>query len=98
MKYVAMGLFDYIKCNYPLPDNFTGNLQTKDFGCELVTHVITNEGRLLKEQYDLNFHGILNFYGNEKKNDGSYEWHEYNAKFTDGQLVNIEILSTKDYK
>lgn len=38
---------------------------------------------------DLNFHGILNFYGTAKP---SGEWFEYNAKFTDGTLVSIERL------
>lgn len=34
---------------------------------------------------DTNYHGIFNFYGGGFQND----WHEYNAKFTDGQLVEI---------
>jgi hypothetical protein len=34
---------------------------------------------------DLYWHGYLNFYGGA---DG--EWREFNAKFTDGQLVSIE--------
>lgn len=36
------------------------------------------------EPTDTNFHGILNFYG------GDGGWREFNAKFTDGQLVSIE--------
>lgn len=32
---------------------------------------------------DLDYHGIVNFYGCEG------QWHEYNAKFTDGKLVEI---------
>lgn len=58
--------------------------------------------------HDMNFHGILNFYGDantgellaiglEPHNFGKdlnhpeeVEWFEYNAKFTDGQLVGIE--------
>lgn len=47
---------------------------------------------------DLNFHGVFNFYGHERvapmKNPPYFEpdehcWHEYNAKFTDGLLVEI---------
>jgi hypothetical protein len=35
------------------------------------------------------FHGFMNFYGNET--DG---WHEYSAKFTDGELVSIMVVQT----
>lgn len=35
---------------------------------------------------DLNYHGIVNFYGN---NPETKEWEEYNAKFTDGSLVEV---------
>lgn len=38
---------------------------------------------------DLNFHGVLNFYGSTSR-DWKGEWIEYNARFTDGQLVGIE--------
>ena len=119
-----MGMFDNVKCEAPLPDGFVGELQTKDFNCEMVTHVITKDGRLMLSQidrveevpkaerpypnddgllglcgsmrtftslHDANFHGVLNFYGRKgDRKDGTWEWHEYNAKFTDGQLVSIE--------
>jgi len=42
-----MGMFDYIKCEVPLPDGYSGELQTKDFCCEMTTHIITKDGRLL---------------------------------------------------
>jgi hypothetical protein len=96
-----MGLFDYIVCEVPLPDGFTGELQSKDLDCYLLTHVITRDGRLLLEHLDridyeletrftsrrdANFHGALNFYGDcGKREAGTYEWHEYNAKFVHGQ-------------
>jgi hypothetical protein len=107
-----MGLFDYILCEVPLPDGFTGELQTKDLGCYLLTHVITKDGRLLLEHVDridyeletrttsrrdANFHGMLRFYGRtlrtrraRDREDDTWEWHEYNAKFVHGQLVSIE--------
>ena len=123
-----MGMFDYVKCEAPLPDGWQPNglLQTKDFDCEMVTHVITAEGRLMLEQidetqlvpkaerpypnepddsllgmcgmmrtirsvHDSNFHGVMRFYGSEGPGfDGA--WHEYQAKFTDGRLVNIEAV------
>ena len=34
---------------------------------------------------DLNYHGWLNFYGNDSKG----EWWEFNAKFTDGVMVEV---------
>jgi len=47
-----MGLYDYIKCEVPLPDGFQGTLQTKDLCCEMVTHTITKNGRLICERID----------------------------------------------
>lgn len=52
-----MGMFDYIRCERPLPDGWdmTGDvvgLQTKDFNCEMCTHVITADGRLMLERVD----------------------------------------------
>jgi hypothetical protein len=146
-----MGMFDYIRCEVPLPDGWKPyDLQTKDFDCQMVTHVITKDGRLMLERidrceevpraerpypnddgilglmgsirnykslHDSKFHGVVNFYGSEYQTpDGqpaSYKgvehdadgvrchttkaplkhvWHEYNAKFTDGQLVSIEVV------
>lgn len=44
------------------------------------------------------FHGILNFYSYDgDPNDDTpidVRWHEYNAKFTDGRLVEIEVVKS----
>ena len=40
-------------------------------------------------------HGYIFFY-NYEKIDGEMVWHEYRAKFTDGQLVNIEKIEERD--
>lgn len=118
-----MGMFDYVRCEVPLPDGFKGELQTKDFDCPyLERYTITKGGRLthryvsdyepvpesewehigatdplhqlwheqskrkpIYAERDTNFHGLLNFYAS-----AGGVWHEYNAKFTDGQLVSIE--------
>jgi hypothetical protein len=100
-----MGLFDYIVCEVPLPDGFTGELHTKDLGCYLLTHIITKDGRLMLEHVDrsdevletrttsrrdANFDGTLRFYGSRDREDNTWEWHEYSAKFVHGQLVSIE--------
>lgn len=138
-----MGMFDYIRCEVPLPDGWQPPddlLQTKDFNCEMVVHIITKEGRLMLEQidemhvvpeserphpgapgllgmmgmlrsdksiHDSNFHGIVNFYDLETtgyepderygpKGRPIYKSHNYHAKFTDGQLVGIELLPNDD--
>lgn len=45
-----MGMFDYIRCEKPLPDGYTGELQTKEFDCEMVTHVISSAGRMMLDR------------------------------------------------
>lgn len=126
-----MGMFDYIRCDAPLPDGWKpkGSLQTKDFDCEMVEHIITSDGKLMLERIDevievpkherpypdapddclqsicgsvkyikshhaaSDFHGVIRFYGYEgDPNADEIEWHEYNAKFTDGQLVEIRAV------
>lgn len=47
-----MGMFDYVRCDVPLPDGWKGELQTKDFNCEMVEHLISKDGRLLLERID----------------------------------------------
>ena len=147
-----MGMFDYIKCEVPLPDGWVGEMQTKDIDVMwMVTHIVTKEGRLLidrghnelvplmerhmwKKEWgdteqaikehtleamvgslkwisnyqDANFHGILNFYGSEilgykpgvegygERGQPIYKSHEYNAKFTNGQLDEILIVPEVD--
>lgn len=92
-----MGMFDEIRCKQPLPDGCEIEwFQTKDLGCDLARFEITEDGRLLQigagwleaeldSPEDYEHHGMLNFYGT----DGQKIWHEYNAKFTDGRLVEI---------
>lgn len=94
-----MGMFDYVKCEAPLPDGWKPgdhHLQTKDFDCGLETYVIRSDGRLIREDRDTDYHGCFQFYSYEDGvNDTrplSERWHEYRAKFTDGRLVNIEVI------
>jgi hypothetical protein len=100
-----MGLFDYVRVDVPLPDGKPGkHFQTKDFDDPyLEQYVITSDGRLIHERvrYDIDppdkaagptdcqFHGYLNFYDYSD----THEWREFNAKFTDGRL--IEIVEVK---
>lgn len=100
-----MGLFDDVTLDpeVKLPDPQPPNrvFQTKDLECYMHKYRITSDGRLMQlrfhdedgtwRDHDEEFHGILNFYtsGGDRK-DGTWEWFEYNAKFTDGKLVSIE--------
>jgi hypothetical protein len=86
-----MGMFDNVQSEVPLPDGYSGYFQTKDFDDPyLENYLIRADGRLVHEQRgDTNFHGILNFYCYA----AGGVWHEYNAKFTDGQLVEISLVS-----
>ena len=95
-------MFDHVKCEVPLPDGWdAANLQTKHFGCELDLYIITHDGHLIRRyvsdlqaqpernsESDMNFHGIFRFYGTDREK----KWHEYAAKFTDGQLVKINAV------
>lgn len=52
-----MGMFDYVKCERPLPDgwdltNDYVGLQTKCFGCEMTTILIRADGRLMIEDIE----------------------------------------------
>ena len=92
-------MFHRVKCEVPLPDGRdAANLQAKYFGCESDLYIITRDGRLIRRhvsglqehrECDMNLHGIFRFYGT----DAEKKWHEYAAKFTDGQLVKIEAIA-----
>ena len=70
-----MGLFDWIRCDYPLPGEPLpqsvldgGGLQTKDLDCGLLQYVITKDGVLNRALNDdetplTDFTGTVNFYG-----------------------------------
>ena len=95
-----MGMYDNVTCEVPLPDGYSGAFQTKDFDCCMDRITIRADGRLVHDKRawtshdaatatDLNFHGIFNFYDYTI----SRGWHEYEAKFTDGALVEIALAS-----
>lgn len=92
-----MGMFDDLRCDVPLPDGAVPPgtwFQTKDFDRQLDDYAITEGGRLVKlgprdgdQVTDMNWHGPVNFYTFGPDN----AWCEYDAKFTDGQLVEIVV-------
>jgi len=86
-----MGMFDDIVCKRPLPGPKQPpdeSFQTKDFDCRMDHYTITAEGTLVKEGVEIPFHGLLNFYTYTQDD----WWFEYDAKFTDGKLVEIRVI------
>jgi hypothetical protein len=87
-----MGMYDDLTCEHALPgepkpkDNY---FQTKGFDRLMEHYTITAEGQLLKDKAEVRFHGMLNFY--TYTNDDM--WFEYETKFTDGQLIEIQPIS-----
>lgn len=49
-----MGMFDDVKCEYPLPDEWAQDLgfQTKDLHCLMDQYTITKEGRLIQHIWE----------------------------------------------
>lgn len=45
-------MFDYVRSEIPMPDGFTGGLQTKEFDCELAICRINADGTLDIERFD----------------------------------------------
>jgi len=107
-KKSIMGLFDYVDIDInklPLSDEEKELIgaekvfQTKDLKCLMSRVEITQEGRLLYiEEYsgkgdlkDMNYHGVFNFY-TSVEGIPKRHWFEFNAKFTDGNLVGIERI------
>ena len=90
-----MGLFDTIACDHPLPDGCPANeFQTKSLGCGMDTYRLTAGGRLLNTQgTDTGAHGVLRLYTSE----AAGQWWEYEAKFTDGQLVYLLAKAQAQY-
>ncbi len=124
-----MGMFDSIKCEYPLPlpdgiekikfDIKNVEFQTKDFENLLEKYTIRENGELYRtrqtykwvdddnhflkgymdvetsEEVKENYHGMLNFYCYEDvvQDDGTCIniTIDYIAKFTDGNLAEVEI-------
>lgn len=106
-----MGMFDTIYCDLDLPDGFNQDhnrsFQSKYLECLLDDYRINEDRKLvLEREFDgeravspnkhIDFHGMLRFYtydGDINSND--YIWHEYNAKFTDGECVDILLVESR---
>ncbi len=104
-----MGMFDNLRCEYPLPDKEAQNeeFQTKTFNCFLDLYIITKDGDLIlyslkQNPVKLLFHGDIIFYTSMGKSEkGDFKWFEYCARFSEGKLKWIKqnkILKLKTYK
>jgi hypothetical protein len=93
---MKMGMFDWITCEYPLPD-YPKNaprdeFQTKDLALVCDEYTIDGNGILkltrcsYSERVNENSHyiGTLNFYHKYKD-----DWYEYDAEFIDGKLISV---------
>lgn len=94
-----MGMYDSVRIEVPLPGEgekyrLTEDWQTKDFAWPaLDVYAITKDGALVAPNgRDMQFHGFLNFYTYTRDR----KWFEYNAKFTDGRLVEIQAVTTDE--
>jgi hypothetical protein len=121
-----MGMFDEIRCEYPLPDAIVQDetFQTKSFDRDMAHYTITADGRLIhhtvrwesvpeeerpyygRPEWDKPFfrvagsiktiptgdsevpyHGDVYFYTSRgEPQTESFEWFEYQARFTAGKL------------
>lgn len=102
-----MGMFDYIRCDYPLPGNHPPNVadidfQTKDTHAQYLEHYqISAQGQLLHEGVAEDFTGEIVFYhsnvvayGPETyTRDGEDAiWLEYRAIFIRGKVTHIQLV------
>jgi len=91
-----MGLFDTIKCEYPLPEGLHQNLefQSKDLECLLDHYTITRDGRLvrharqggcgLERDVEWPYHGDIRIYISDP--DDTHQLIEYVVRFTHGRV------------
>jgi len=91
---MEMGMFDLLRCDYPLPDLPDSRLQMwsfqiKDFECQMNHYLITRDGSLREELPKSRFLKItraIRFY-TTYADDSS--WLEYHAIFERGRLKSI---------
>lgn len=91
-----MGMFDWLICKHPLPDGYSAErFQTKSMDCLGEIYEITDQGTLTCNGVTVDdAHGLFNFYDLDR----SDVWHEYDAKFTDGRLVEIQHVQTYEVR
>jgi hypothetical protein len=105
-----VGLFDRIRCEFPLPDPSHQELeyQTKDLDCLLEEYTITRDGRLVRyagggpfepgpgRAVDWPIHGDLRIYDSIERPGRDREWVEYLVRFTDGRVQWVRRLAQRE--
>lgn len=95
-----MGMFDYIICEYPLPDGLVFNdFQTKDLGKYLIQYKIDKDGYLWVDDRKIKWKDSPDWVRVNTSEDiifytcSGSKWYQYKAIITKGKLVSLE----KDY-
>lgn len=100
-----MGLFDDVKCEYPLhdPEHQQREFQTKDLGCLLDRYTITRDGRLVRHaqagrrgpsrDVEWPIHGDIRFYDFDRDKE---QMIEYVARFTHGRVEWVRRLGEEE--
>lgn len=100
-----MGMFDYVRCEVPIPgldDTIAREFQTKDMNCLLDTYVINSAGQLLMNHsifgtnhnpvsVCIEFTGEMIFCGFVKN-----KLEDFSATFKDGLLTELKWLHYDD--
>lgn len=83
-----MGMFDYINCEYNLPDGFDSSgieFQTKDLGNQLDTYTISADGRLIHHYREWEVtpeaelpYPEMPFFGSMREKEGSQKFVDMN--------------------
>ena len=91
-----MGMFDYIRCEYPMPEGYEWaqkvEFQTKDLECQLDYYTIDKSGRIEAVGLgDACVNGDVRFYGCEREPPDGGRWIELVAHFDHGQLTSLVV-------
>ena len=93
-----MGMFDYVRCDYPLPDGGppagAGLFQTKDTPDQFLRVFKITDGGHLEDPKGgrVLFHGALYFY---TSGASIADWYEYAALFDHGTLLKLERVPNR---
>lgn len=104
-----MGLFDTVRCEYPLRNPVHQKLeyQTKDLECALGEYTITREGKLVaqpggglfgrkaRRAVECPYHGDIRIYTSVNRPRLRGEWVEYLVRFTDGRVQRVRRIGPR---
>lgn len=103
-----MGMFDTVKCRYPLPlpEYQEREFQTKDTPCQLYEYEIAANGHLFRKEdgalMRYKFTGWINFYTSDREWSWRYDrdfmnlgWIEFKAEFARGALLDIQLVEQR---